>query len=179
MSRISHRYSTEYILLGLIREQPMHGYDLFKLMNTDENISQIWSVKQAMLYAILDKLEESGYLISEIINAGNYPSRKQFSITNRGAEAFLEWLDQPVSRPGEVRQEFLAKLYFAYRQDRNAARELLQKQKEVCEQWLEYHQQHIAESSDDPFNRYVLDFKQSQMKSIFDWIVSTLESMPE
>jgi DNA-binding PadR family transcriptional regulator len=178
MSRISQKFTNEFILLGFISEQPMHGYDLYKLLNTDGNISQIWSVKQAMLYAILDKLEESGFLTSQTVSSGNYPNRKQFHITSVGQDALQEWLETPVSRPWEIRQEFLGKFYFAYRKDRKAARILLDKQKSVCEQWLEIHQQHISETDEDPFTRYILDFKQAQMQFIYDWIQYTLESMP-
>jgi DNA-binding PadR family transcriptional regulator len=178
MSRNSNKFSTEFILLGFINEQPMHGYDLFKLLNTDANISQIWSVKQAMLYAILDKLEECGFLTSQTISSGNYPNRKQFSITPGGQDALQEWIESPVSRPREIRQEFLAKLYFAYRHNRGTARDLLEKQKKICEQWLEIHQQHISESDEDPFTVYILDFKQAQMQFIYEWIQYTLASMP-
>ncbi len=178
MSRTSQPLSFEFVLLGFLAEQPMHGYDLYKLLNTDPNISQIWQVKQAMLYAMLDKLEDIGFLSSETINQESYPNRKQYSLTESGLAAFEEWRSSPVDRPRDVHQEFLVRFYFAYRQGRNEARQLLIRQKQTCLAWLDIHQQHIAETGDEPFSHYLVDFKQSQLQSILDWVNYCLESMP-
>lgn len=179
MSRLSQPLSFEYILLGFLSEQPLHGYDLFKTLNTDPNINQIWMVKQSMLYAMLEKLEEMNLLSSEMISQGSYPTRKQYSITETGQSVFEEWRIRPVEYPREIRQEFLAKFYFAYRVGRNEARILLERQQLVCQNWLELHQQHVAETENDPFNHFIIDFKQSQMESILGWINYCLESMPK
>ncbi len=179
MSRASQPLSFEYILLGFLAEQPMHGYDLFRLLNTDPNICQIWTVKQAMLYAMLEKLEEIGYLHSEIQVQESYPARKQYSITESGLASFHEWMLQPVDHPREIRQEFMARLFFAYRSSRHEARELLLRQKQVCTGWMELHGQHAAEADEDPFSHILLDFKQAQMDSILEWVNYCLGSMPE
>jgi DNA-binding PadR family transcriptional regulator len=177
MSRVSQPLSFEYILLGYIYEQPMHGYDLYRLLNTDPSMNQIWSVKQAMLYAMLDKLEEMGYLHSEMLNQGSYPVRKQFSITESGSAAFREWVGQPVDHPREIRQEFMARLYFSFRLGRQEARLLLARQQQVCMQWMELHSQHAAELDDDPFSVILIDYKQAQMESILDWVNYCLGSI--
>lgn len=179
MSRVSQPLSFEYILLGYLYEQPMHGYDLYRLLNTDPSMNQIWSVKQAMLYAMLDKLEELGFLRSEMLNQGSYPVRKQFSITESGAAAFREWVSQPVDHPREVRQEFMARLYFAFRLGRQDARLLLSRQQQVCMHWLDLHKQHAAELDEDPFGVILIDFKQAQMESILGWVIYCLRSLPE
>jgi DNA-binding PadR family transcriptional regulator len=179
MSRVSQPLSFEYILLGYLSEQPMHGYDLYRLLNTDPSMSQIWSVKQAMLYAMLDKLEEVGFLHSEMLLQGSYPARKQFSITESGLAAFREWVAQPVEHPREIRQEFMARLYFAHRMGRIETRSLLKRQEQVCLQWLELHNQHAAETEDDPFCLILIDYKQAQMESILGWVKYCLRSIPE
>jgi DNA-binding PadR family transcriptional regulator len=179
MSRLAQPLSFEFILLGFLAEQPMHGYDLYKLINTDPNIGEIWMVKQAMMYAMLEKLEEQGLLSSEMINLGNYPIRKQYTITDNGRSAFDEWKSSPVDHPREIRQEFMARFYFSYRSDRQEARNLLKKQKQVCLQWLEMHQQHIAETEDELFSHLLIDFKQAQMESIMQWLDYCLGSLSE
>ena len=73
--------------------------------------------------------------------------------------------------------EFLAKLSFLLRLDRNQARILLMRQRDICNQWLEIHQQHSAESEDDPTLKVVLDYKQSQMESILNWIDYCLQGI--
>ena len=41
----------EYILLGLLAERSMHGYDLFRELQGRTGLAMIWHVKQSMLYA--------------------------------------------------------------------------------------------------------------------------------
>jgi DNA-binding PadR family transcriptional regulator len=157
----------------------MHGYDLYKLINTDPNIGEIWMVKQAMMYAMLEKLEEQNLLSSEMINLGNYPIRKQYTVTDYGRSVFEEWKACPVEHPREIRQEFMARFYFSYRSSRQEARNLLKKQKQVCLQWLEMHQQHASETEADGFSHFLIDFKQAQMESILQWVDYCLGSLPE
>jgi PadR family transcriptional regulator, regulatory protein AphA len=177
MSRLSQPLSFEYILLGFLSEQSLHGYDLYKTLNTDPNINQIWTVKQAMLYAMLDKLEEMGYLTSQVIIQENYPSRKQFTITETGRMMFNEWKLAPVEHPREIRQEFMARFYFAYRAGKDSACLLLERQREMCYQWMEMHRQHAAESEDDQFTHFLVDYKQAQMESTLAWVEYCLGSL--
>lgn len=178
MSRSSQPLNFEYIILGYIFGQPMHGYDLYRLLNTDPAMAEIWHVKQAMLYALLDKLEEMGMLTSEMIHQDTYPSRKQFSITPQGLAAFTEWKATPVEHPREIRQEFMARLYFAFRSSRGEARHLLLQQRQVCYRWLEIYLEHTAEADEDEFTHMLIDYKQSQITSILEWINYCLGSIP-
>jgi DNA-binding PadR family transcriptional regulator len=178
MSRNSQPLTVEYLLVGILSQKPMHGYDLFKYLNTDPVLSQIWAVKQSMLYAMLDKLEQLKLLESSILPSSTLPVKREFRATRSGQMAFQEWVTVPVDRPRDFRQEFLAKISYLLRTDLDQARTLLETQRDICMQWLEYHQQHSAESEDEYALKVILDYKQSQMEAILNWIQFCLQSVP-
>ncbi len=155
----------------------MHGYEIFKAVQTNPDINQIFSVKLSLVYAMLEKLEELGYIHNEIVESGTLPVRRVYTIQKNGLDAFNEWRGSPVDHIREIRQEFLARLYFSFLGGKELARQLLQRQLDVCAQWLQYHQVHIAETEGDVFSRALLDYKQSQIESITNWVKHTLETL--
>jgi DNA-binding PadR family transcriptional regulator len=138
---MSPRHSTElkleHVLLALLDQKPMHGYELYQELSTMSGISKIWNIKQSLLYADLDKLETKGYLSSRLVQGESYPPRKYFEITNVGKETLHRWIKTPVRRPRDVRQEFLAKLIVARRYGKSAMLELIQVQIQACQAWLD------------------------------------------
>lgn len=138
---MSPRHSTElkleHVLLALLDQKPMHGYELYQELSAMSGISKIWNIKQSLLYADLEKLETKGHLSSRLEQGESYPPRKYFEITNVGKETLQNWLTTPVRRPRDVRQEFLAKLIVARRYGKSAMLELVQAQIQVCQAWLD------------------------------------------
>jgi DNA-binding PadR family transcriptional regulator len=71
-----------YVLLGLIAEQPRHGYELIKAI--EEKFGGMYSPSPGVIYPTLTLLEELGYIRPESAEG----PRKQFVITPEGT-AFL------------------------------------------------------------------------------------------
>jgi DNA-binding PadR family transcriptional regulator len=88
-----------YVLLGLIAEQPRHGYELIKAI--EEKFGGMYSPSPGVIYPTLTLLEELGYIRPESAEG----PRKQFVITPEGA-AFLAAnqavVDQIFTRMAEV-----------------------------------------------------------------------------
>ena len=182
--RPSAPLTLEFILLGLLDQQPMHGYDLHRALTSLQGLSLIWSVKQSRLYALLDKLEQSGYLESEMLPGEAHLLRKQFHLTEAGREALNRWMHSPVQHGREMRQDFLARLYFCKRSDRQAALRLIQEQREVCFSWqVSLEKQAIPASDaaagkgDDEFERLVYRFRSAQVKAMLEWLRDCQEEM--
>lgn len=113
MTRVQNPLALEFILLGFIAQGPIHGYDLYKKMCEADGISLVWRVKQSHLYALLDKLVINGMLTTKIVAGDVFPSRKEFKITEKGRNEVHAWLTSPVHHGRDLRQEFLAKIFFA------------------------------------------------------------------
>lgn len=113
MPRRSHQLgAADYALLGLLTLGPRHGYELAPYFANDGTLGLVCTMGVSRLYALLHALEELGLIRAESSAISGGPPRKVFSLTPAGAEAFQEWLDQPIRRLRQIRQDFLLKLYF-------------------------------------------------------------------
>ena len=171
MPRHQAPLSLEYILLGLLDQNPAHGYDLYKNIIHLEGISLVWHVKQSQLYALLDKLETGGLLKSTLLPGEAHPMRKGYQITAAGKQAFYGWRASPVSHGRDMRQEFLAKLYFAHQAGPQVALELIEAQKQACQGWVTELQSRYSVQKDGQFyERMVLQYRLSQTMAMLEWL---------
>jgi DNA-binding PadR family transcriptional regulator len=92
-----------YVLLGLIAEQPRHGYELIKAI--EEKFGGLYSPSPGVVYPTLTLLEELGYIRPQ----GDDGTRKQFAVTQEGSE-FLDAnravVDQIFARMAEVTRRY-------------------------------------------------------------------------
>ena len=171
MPRSQTPFSLEYILLGFLAQEPIHGYDLYKKISHFEGIALIWHIKQSQLYALLDKLEKEDLLTSKIIPGEAHLSRKEFQITGAGKKSFLNWLTSPVQHGRDMRQEFLAKLYFAQKSGVAVSLELIDQQKTVCSGWLAGIQNNFVKTSaEEHFERMTFQYRISQIQAMLEWL---------
>lgn len=161
----------EMMVLGLLRDEPMHAYEMHGRLAQAEALGLVWRVKQGHLYALLARLEEAGSVGSTTQIQMNRPPRKVLHLTEAGRAAFDRWLTEPVAHGRDFRLEFLAKLYFATREGGTTAGALIERQREACEGWLGTLREHIsAAPADRPFDRLVLQFRASQIEAILTWL---------
>jgi len=81
------------------------------------------------------KLKEAGLVEDAPDHPEANPSRHYFRLTSAGREALNTWIDTPVNRARDIRQEFLAKLIVARKYSLERALTLLGAQREVCRRW--------------------------------------------
>lgn len=101
-----------HLVLGLLLQQPMSGYDIKRLLKSLSWL--IGSPSSGSLYPVLRGLLQDGLVTVEPIQHETRPPRKIYSVTQAGKEAFDEWIDQPV-RPGAPLRIFLIRLMLADR----------------------------------------------------------------
>ena len=179
MVKKSSAHTLEYILLGLIREEPAHGYALYEKLRSTAELSLIWQVKRSKLYYLLEKSETEGYLTSRTSSQGAYPDRKVYKITQRGLEVLEEWLHTPVKSSRYVRLAFLSQLYFLIREDNKSSEDLLDNQLEICAGWLENLQkQHHSLDSEDFINAQVFLFRIGQIQAMIEWLKNCKNTLP-
>lgn len=85
----------QLLLLGLLRAQEMHGYQLNEFI--DEQMNFCVDLKRSTAYYLLDKLCRDGYVAEETEREGNRPERKVYRITPTGEAYFQELLRQNLS----------------------------------------------------------------------------------
>lgn len=87
------RGTVETIVLNLLCERRMYGYEIIKLVNERTNNAFEW--KEGTLYPCLHRLEGAGIIASEWVEAENGKQRKYYHLTRKGAaccqERLAEW----------------------------------------------------------------------------------------
>lgn len=79
----------QLLLLGLLRSQEMHGYQINEFI--DRQMGFCVDLKRSTAYYLLDKLCREGYVSEEVERAGNRPERRVYRITGAG-EAYFQRL---------------------------------------------------------------------------------------
>jgi PadR family transcriptional regulator, regulatory protein PadR len=69
-------------VLALLRERPMYGYEMVKLVNARTNGKLQW--REGTLYPALHKLEAQGWVSARWRDSEAGKSRKYYSITRSG-----------------------------------------------------------------------------------------------
>lgn len=162
--------NVEHALLGFVRHEPMHGYEIHRRLRETPELSLIWRMKQSRLYALLARLEDEGLLRATHEPQDGRPPRKVFHLTAEGEAAFGRWLIEPVRLPREMRLEFMLKLYFAGEEGAEIAGKLIREQRAVCRRWLATRADDGAAASQ--FGRAVRLYRRKHIEAIQDWLAS-------
>jgi len=103
--------SSKYVLLGLIDWEPMSGYDIKKIV--EENIRDFWHESFGNIYPTLQKLLDERLAEKRVERQEGKPDRHVYSITAKGQEVLLSWLERP-SEERRSRDVFLAQFIFGH-----------------------------------------------------------------
>lgn len=164
----------EYVILGLLKGKPMHGYEMFQHFQNSAP-GQIVHIEMSQLYAFLKKLEHLTYIEAELEPQGTRPPRKIFHITASGESIFFDWLTRPVEKPRDIRILFLIKLYFVQFYLPVQTSSLIEQQIRSCQQFLARleakHFSVTAQTTDDAFfDHVVLRSRIHQTHSLLQWL---------
>ncbi len=77
------------ILLGIIEQQPVNGYELNKWLST-MHVRDWYPIASSTVYATLKTAEKKGYIVGTTEKSGNMPDKTVYSITESGKIKFLE-----------------------------------------------------------------------------------------
>ncbi len=106
---------TKYALLGLLTTKCRTGYEIKQMM--DRSLKHFWKISYGQIYPNLKKLIEEGLAtVQETIQEGK-PNKKEYFITEKGLEQLKQWLQQPIQKMPEEKNELLLKLFFSRHQE--------------------------------------------------------------
>lgn len=161
----------EHALLGFVQHQPMHAYEIHQMLMRPEALGLVWHLKQSLVYVMLERLEEAGYLSATLEQRGARPPRKRLHLTPSGRAAFERWLVEPVGHGRDLRLEFLAKLYFTSQDDPSVAARLIAGQRAACAAWLaDLKAQAATVASLRDYDWLVLQFRIGQIEAAVAWL---------
>lgn len=102
----------ELAVLALLRESPMHPYQMQKLLR-DRHKDELLVLKRGSLYHAIHRLERAA-LIEAVRTArqGKRPERTTYNITPVGKKELVRWLQQMIATPKAEASDLMAALSF-------------------------------------------------------------------
>jgi DNA-binding PadR family transcriptional regulator len=104
--------------LGLLEEQPRHGYDLKRVY--DERFSPGRPLHHGQVYATLSRLLKNGLVVVDTVEPGGGPERKRYAITVAGVTDVQEWLRHPEPPEPYLQNTLYTKVVLALMTGRSA-----------------------------------------------------------
>jgi DNA-binding PadR family transcriptional regulator len=167
-----------FALLGLLLNQPAHGYDLSRRFAPTSALGDVIHLSASHLYALLARLERDGLIAGEQQDAGTRPQRRVYQLTGAGRAAVERWIDEPVSHPRDMRLDFPLKLYIARGLGAEHVAELVDRQRAVFEAYIARLQQEEkpADTEDDAaFLNLMRIGRIGRAQAALDWLDHCLD----
>lgn len=157
------------VILGLLKSNPSHGYDLLEIFQSYDQLGHVWTLSTSQLYAVLKRLEDSGAVEGKRIESVGAPDRVVYSVRGKGSEQLEAWLfdTTPSSSIHRIRVLFLSRLYIANLLGIGNQR-IVENQRKVCELQLENYKNE-KKKADTSFGKLTLDFIIGQLESALAW----------
>ena len=170
---------TDYVILGLLAEQPLSGYQIKKLV--DIRFKFFWSESFGQIFPALKSLSAAGLVAECETEHTDGRAAKKYQITPAGKDALIAWLSQPVEKES-LRLEILLKTYFSnYAAPGVMLNHLAAFEQSHAQQLqiLGLFQKELERIPDEDENHRevlrVIDFGQKVNRAYFDWCRETRE----
>lgn len=190
----------ELAVLGLLKEQPLHGYELKKRLG--ETLGFLWGVSYGSLYPALRRLERGGAIeivepappatapipatgsitgdlasarlrsVADRITSGGRRTRKAYRITERGDAILLELLLAEDGRADDERT-FGLKLAFCRHLPRDARLQLLERRRLLLLERLDRARRPSRTpggATDDRYTRSLREHRTRSTQRDLEWI---------
>lgn len=181
-------------ILGLLKEQPLHGYELRKRLG--ESLGSMWGISYGSLYPALRRLEREGAI--EIVDPGTHMTpipatgsldgdlaaarqrrtpktsrrtRKAYRITDRGTTRLDELL--LADDPPDDERTFALKLVFCGHLEPAARVELLERRRAVLSTHLSRARRSGA-SRGDRYSRSLFEHRTQSTQRDLEWVEQLL-----
>ncbi|AXE87179.1 PadR family transcriptional regulator [Streptomyces sp. Go-475] len=171
----------EFAVLGLLRESPMHGYELRKRLNTSLGVFRAFSY--GTLYPCLKTLVANGWLIeeqgsdAEAVPLTGRRAKIVYRLTAEGKEHFEQLLSQ--TGPDAYEDEhFAARFAFFGQTSRDVRMRVLEGRRSRLEERLEKMRASLARTR-ERLDDYTLELQRHGMESVereVRWLNELIES---
>lgn len=169
----------DLLLLGLLLDRPMHGYELFQQIQA-EGIDGWFNVSMAGVYYSLGKLRDQG-LVAESRQRGGRSARKSiYRLTEEGRAAFFAAMEEQAVSQEKVHLDYDVVIYLLNKLPLPRAILLLEQHQAFLVQQAGEVQTALAEERDggqSPLKLAVLDHKRRFLEMEKDWLADVIQSI--
>jgi len=169
--------SLEYTILGVLMDQPTHGYSIKKHLL--ETFSKNLGLNDGQLYPALSRLERRGWIQKQVVEQRRSPTKHLYRVTPEGKVAFFDWLEaadpEAESTPYDFfwRYGFLQKCsFFRYLDPASIVAQSRKRLEEVDRriEELEGFLQRMEEKKADPYRRMIVEYGIRQQRMRREWL---------
>ncbi len=119
--------SVRHAILGLLAQQPRHGYELHGAFQAIVGGS-LWPLNPAQIYTTLGRLEEAGMVVKTAIRRMGGPDQHIFELTGTGRDELDRWYAEGVHSTHQ-RDEVFLKIALALADERADAGSIVRVQR--------------------------------------------------
>jgi DNA-binding PadR family transcriptional regulator len=169
----------DLLLLGLLLDRPMHGYELYQQIQA-EGIDAWFNVSMAGVYYSLGKLRDRGLVAESRQRGGRSPRKSIYHLTDEGRAAFFEAMEEQSVSQEEVYLDYDVVIYLLNRLPLQRAIDLLEQHRGfLAEQLVAVQAAFSAEqqTDDSPLRLAVLDHKQRYLEMELNWLADVTRSV--
>ena len=162
----------ELLLLGLLRQEEMHGYRIVERVEAD--LRYCTDLKKPTVYFLLGKMEKAGWVSRTRSRQGKRPPRWVYQITASGEAQFQDLIRQNLSTyvpsrfPGDVGLAFLTAIA-----PREAADRLHERRTQVQAELNALRQAPVQNGSTE----WVLSHQRAHLESEVRWLEALIGAL--
>lgn len=151
-------------LLGFLHAGEASGYELLGF--AEAFIGDFWSLTRSQVYRELGALDERGLVVA---GATGTRSRRPYTLTDAGREAFAEWMAQPPETE-QIRYPLLLTLAFGAHLDTGRLLEYVERHRAAHEQRLAGYLDTEKQGGLNPYQRATMRFGIHYERAVLDWM---------
>lgn len=115
----------EHAILVSLSERAASGSELTRRF--DASIGYFWTATHQQIYRVLGRMQERGWISSEVVPQADRPAKKEYVVTDAGHDELRRWIAEPTAAT-PVRSDIGVKLRGAAYGDRQALLDDLRRQ---------------------------------------------------
>lgn len=167
----------ELLLLGLLRQRSMHGYQLQEFINRD--LEYCTDLKQSTAYNLLKAMSEKGWVTTTQEQEGNRPPRTVYEITEAGEAIFQQLVRANLATHTTMRLPDGIGLAFIDAVPAAEAAELLSKRRDAIQEQLAGLQQARQHSHTHGGLLLTLEHQEVHLNAELTWLTNVVEQLKE
>ena len=172
---------TDLLLLGLLLDRPMHGYELYQQIQS-EGIDRWFSISAAGVYYSLRKLRDQGWVMESRPTGGGSSRKATYHLTDEGRGAFFTAMEAELASHEESCLEYDLVIYLLNRFPwQRAIPQLEKRQAFLVEQAASVEAALTSEREDgsSPLVLAILDHKLRFLEMERSWLAELVQSIQE
>ncbi|BAP84655.1 PadR family transcriptional regulator [Paucilactobacillus hokkaidonensis JCM 18461] len=178
---MAQRNKLKFIILGLLSENELTGYDITKAFDSD--IGEFWSANHSQIYPLLKRLEDNQLITHRLTITGEKLEKKSYSITDQGTNELHQWISEPTPALSATKDEFILKLYFIHKTDDARLKPMLTEQLNLHKNKLTHLQQQMKskfhnQSDSNNFGHFLILQHAIQRETGYtNWLTETIQGL--